>query len=617
MERSRLVGFISLNSKKVDYEQIVENSYNFHDLGFSYHSLSKGEKHFLSELTVKPESLKKTQNEIIVLLDGRIDNFNELKTELSLNANDQKELITELYKVYPKSFEKFLLGNFAIALFDENSKKIILIRDHFGTKPLYFNLKHKRIIFGSEIKFLLKIDPSLAVPNLKKILNFLCQSKPEYEQTFFQDILSLPPSSKLIFSKDVFLVNEYQHYKDYSFKGKSFKEAKTEFKYLLEKACDSKIKKTANNAVQISGGLDSTVINSILQNFNLSNLETYSWNFSNDKDGPLACDETNFQELIISNKKKHKQIQIGPCSPYENVEKYLDRYDQPFELANVYLYEKLYETAQSKKIDYIYDGVDGDLVVSHGWERFKELFNVVGFPRFLYELNMFSKKHDYSEYSKANLFKMFLRPLVKENFFFNQLLKIKNILQKKNINKNQQRKLIVKREFLKKINLHEPYDFNRNYQPHNEKIKNKFLECAFINIDILFFKFDILQVSPFFDKRFVDFCVSLPSKMKLNHGESRYILRESFKNSIPTKIYKRFSKSNLTENFINNISDDDFVKIKYEIDNIHPLIFSYIDKEFLNHEYSQLLQRSLKESTSMNIWNFYLVNKWLRQYFST
>ena len=102
-----------------------------------------------------------------------------------------------------------------------------------------------------------------------------------------------------------------------------------------------------------------------------------------------------------------------------------DRYDQPFELANVYLYEKLYETAQSKKIDYIYDGVDGDLVVSHGWERFKELFNVVGFPRFLYELNMFSKKHDYSEYSKANLFKMFLRPLVKENFFFNQLLKIK------------------------------------------------------------------------------------------------------------------------------------------------------------------------------------------------
>ena len=98
--------------------------------------------------------------------------------------------------------------------------------------------------------------------------------------------------------------------------------------------------------------------------------------------------------------------------------------------------------------------------------------------------------------------------------------------------------------------------------------------------------------------------------MKLNHGESRYILRESFKNSIPTKIYKRFSKSNLTENFINNISDNDFVKIKYEIENIHPLISPYIDKEFLNHEYGQLLQRSLKESTSMNIWNFYLVNIW-------
>ena len=613
MERSRLVGLISLNA---NYKQVDEKSYNFHDLGFNYHSLCKGEKHFLFELTTKPKYLKNVQKEIIVLLDGMIDNFNELKLELSLKANDQKELIVELYKLYPESFEKFLLGNFAIALFDESLKKIILVRDHFGTKPLYFNLKDKRIIFSSEIKFLLRIDSSLVAPNLEKVLNFLCQSKPEYRQTFFKDILSLPPSSKLIFSKDVFLIDEYQHYKDYSFKGKSFKEAKIEFKYLLEKACGSKIKKTANNAVQISGGLDSAVINSILQNSDLSNLETYSWNFSNNEDDPLACDETYFQELIVSNKKKHKQIQIGQSSPYINVEKYLDRYDQPFELANVYLYEKLYETAHSKKIDYIYDGVDGDLVVSHGWERFKELFNVVNFPRFIYELNMFSKKHDYSEYSKSSLFKMFLRPLVKENFFLNQLLKIKNILKKKNINKDQQRKLIVKREFLKKINLHEPYDFKRNYQAHNEKIKNKFLECAFINIDILFFKFDILQVSPFFDKRFVDFCVSLPSKMKLNHGESRYILRESFKHSIPKEVYKRFSKSNLTENFINNISDNDFVKIKYEIENIHPLISPYIDKEFLNHEYGQLLQRSLKESTSMNIWNFYLVNKWLKHNFS-
>ena len=97
--------------------------------------------------------------------------------------------------------------------------------------------------------------------------------------------------------------------------------------------------------------------------------------------------------MIVSNKKNPiQQIQIGQSSPYTNVEKYLDRYDQPFELANVYLFEKLYETAHSKKIDYIYDGVDGDLVVSHGWERFKELFNVVNFPRFIYELNMFSKK---------------------------------------------------------------------------------------------------------------------------------------------------------------------------------------------------------------------------------
>ena len=150
MERSRLVGLISLNA---NYKQVDEKSYNFHDLGFNYHSLYKGEKHFLFELTTKPKYLKNIQKEIIVLLDGIIDNFNELKIELSLKANDQKELIVELYKLYPESFEKFLLGNFAIALFDESLKKIILVRDHFGTKPLYFNLKDKTIILARKLNF--------------------------------------------------------------------------------------------------------------------------------------------------------------------------------------------------------------------------------------------------------------------------------------------------------------------------------------------------------------------------------------------------------------------------------------------------------------------------------
>ena len=610
MEKSRLLGLFSPSLEKINYKEIDESEYNFHDIGFKHKNLYKGKGYFFSELTSKSEYLKRSQKEIIILLDGKIDNFNELKTELSLQANNQKELISELYKLYPKSFERFLIGNFAIAIFDEYLKKIVLIRDHFGTKPLYYSQREKSIAFSSEIKFLLKVDPSLASPNLEKILNFLCQSKPNYEQTFFQEILSLPPSSKLIFSKDIFLIEEYQHYKDYSFKGNSFKKAKKEFKDLLKKACDSKIDKTANNAIQISGGLDSTVINAILEESELKSLKSFSWNFSTEKNNPRLCDETFYQELVISNKKSHRKIQIASNSPYKNIDKYLERYDQPFELANIYLYEKLYETAKSENIDYIYDGVDGDLVVSHGWERFKELFNIVDFPIFIYELKKFSQKHNYEEYSQASLFKMFLRPLVKENFFLNQLLKFKKIFNKKNANKNKRRKLTIKREFLRNLNIHEPYDFSRNYQAHSKKIKNKFIESAFINIDILFYKFNISQVSPFFDKRFVDFCVSLPSQMKLNHGESRYILRESFKEHIPKEVYKRFSKSNLTENFINSISDQDFLNIKYEINNIHPLISSYIDRDFLNSEFHKLSQRSLSESTSMNIWNFYLVNKW-------
>ena len=63
---------------------------------------------FLFELTTKPKYLKNTQKEIIVLLDGVIDNFNELKIELSLKANDQKgsslNFISSILKVLKNFF---------------------------------------------------------------------------------------------------------------------------------------------------------------------------------------------------------------------------------------------------------------------------------------------------------------------------------------------------------------------------------------------------------------------------------------------------------------------------------------------------------------------------------
>ena len=72
------------------------------------------------------------------------------------------------------------------------------------------------------------------------------------------------------------------------------------------------------------------------------------------------------------------------------------------------IYLKNYiNTLQKRDEDALFDGIEGDVVISHGWERFRELFKFHSILNFFYELGMFSKKHNYEEYSKSNLFFIF------------------------------------------------------------------------------------------------------------------------------------------------------------------------------------------------------------------
>ena len=77
-----------------------------------------------------------------------------------------------------------------------------------------------------------------------------------------------------------------------------------------------------------------------------------------------------------------KKYYFRKDSPYEKVDYWLQRFDQLFNLSNIYLFDKTYAEAKALGFKQIIDGIDGDLVVSHGWERFKELFSLTKFPLF-------------------------------------------------------------------------------------------------------------------------------------------------------------------------------------------------------------------------------------------
>ena len=97
------------------------------------------------------------ENEIALLFNGEIYNYQEIKDDLVkegyvFNSDTDSEVIIPLYRKCGKDFVKHLKGMFAIVIIDK--EQIILARDRFGIKPLFYYQIDEKLIFGSEIKSL-------------------------------------------------------------------------------------------------------------------------------------------------------------------------------------------------------------------------------------------------------------------------------------------------------------------------------------------------------------------------------------------------------------------------------------------------------------------------------
>src|ERR1017187_2685346 len=102
-----------------------------------------------------------------VVFNGEIYNFQQLRSELESRGDrfythSDTEVIVHLYEEMGADCVTKLRGMFAIALYDEKRKSLLLARDRLGKKPLYYALSDGRPYFGSEIKAMLAIEPQLA-----------------------------------------------------------------------------------------------------------------------------------------------------------------------------------------------------------------------------------------------------------------------------------------------------------------------------------------------------------------------------------------------------------------------------------------------------------------------
>lgn len=247
------------------------------------------------------------RKDVYIIYNGEIYNFKKLRDQNYFNKNIQNdtEIILRLYLKEGIKFISKLKGMFAFVIWDKRSKKLYLVRDRFGIKPLYKLYKNKKLFFGSEAKsiFALGVERKINFDTVKTyIRNGLLENN---KTTFFQDIDTVRPGTYEEYSLDGLKIVEYWNLKEnisnkYE-KISDLNELKKTIKTKINSSVSEHLISDVNLGVALSSGLDSQILLNILKENNIKNIKTFTYGFNES-----VYDESNLSSF------KNFEINIDP-----------------------------------------------------------------------------------------------------------------------------------------------------------------------------------------------------------------------------------------------------------------------------------------------------------------
>ena len=224
----------------------------------------------LSIIDLNERSRQPLANEdgtVRVCYNGEIYNFQALRQQLrnyghEFRTESDTEVIVHGYEAWGEEVCERLEGMFALALWDARRKRLLLARDHYGVKPLYYVLlPGEGIAFASEIKALLglaSVPRDLDAPALGKYLTFLWIPHPG---TPFRAIRKLPPATCAVFDAEGFRQREYW---DLAFRDEALlADPVGELDQLLQEAVTKRLVSDVPLGVFLSGGVDSSLVTAV------------------------------------------------------------------------------------------------------------------------------------------------------------------------------------------------------------------------------------------------------------------------------------------------------------------------------------------------------------------
>ncbi|HED36485.1 MAG TPA: asparagine synthase (glutamine-hydrolyzing) [Gammaproteobacteria bacterium] len=482
----------------------------------------------------------------IIVFNGEIYNFLALRDELikqnyPFKTHTDTEVLLALYEQCGKDVLDKINGMFAFAIWDTMHQSLFIARDRIGKKPLYYYKQDNDIVFASELKAILTLPGIPRKIRLEAVYDFFAYQYIPDPKTIFENIYKLEPGHYLEITENSFTKTKYWDISFAKQNNKSTSEIKKELQQLLKECTKKRMISDVPLGAFLSGGVDSSGIVAMMTQDSDSEVTTCSIGFDDDQ-----FNETEFAKAVAEKYyTKHHELTVHQ-NVNDSLEKIVSYFDEPF--ADPSLVPTYYVSELARqKVTVAIAGDGGDEVFA-GYEKyttdniennlrklFPKIIRTTLFPFFASILERCN--NTYCKKGSSLLHSLSLSPAMG---FYVSNSQITDSLWRDIITDDTRDKLGSYQPSQITTDFYEQCDGNDHLSRILYTDMKTYLPGGIlVKVDRMSMANSLEVRAPILDFKLMEFAATLPSNLKYNNGEKKYILKEAFKDYLPDDILYR------------------------------------------------------------------------------
>jgi asparagine synthase (glutamine-hydrolysing) len=324
-------------------------------IGFGFRRLS------IIDLSGGHQPMSDREESVWVVFNGEIYNFPELKRELQghghvFRTHCDTEVIIHGYKQWGDEVLNRLNGMFGLAIWDVRQRRLMLARDPFGIKLIYYRLEGSTLYFGSEMRPLRAVAPGKAEIDATSLDLFLRYRFTPAPYTILKDVKKLAPGTKLTVENGVSEVRRWYRFRPEPFTpAKSVSEAKEELLSIYKAAIKRQLISDVPVGLLLSGGIDSGLLLALM-NLNGKSWPTYTVGYGSSFADDELADGRETARVLGSN---HTSVEITRATFERELPKIVRALEEPIAASSIVpMYYVCQRARQDVKVALVGQGPD-------------------------------------------------------------------------------------------------------------------------------------------------------------------------------------------------------------------------------------------------------------------